>query len=193
MRIGAEALKNAQMKVRSIIYGIGVSLLIVGTAQAAEYSNPELKFALTLPAGWKLSPDQFKDDLSAKHTDLLFDGPVEKTKKGDRDFYASVKMLPASVSLQHLSDKESGYIINEDASRTKIAKSALIQHRGFPARTLEGPATPDGDPGYYYALAIKPAANAGIILLVVTVDLETLKGAGTRLQIDQLLASFRPL
>jgi hypothetical protein len=179
------------MKPVSVILLISACLFVAPRASAAEYKNPDLKFAITLPDGWAVKGPVDVGPTSSRHyKGVVLDGPVNQTASGV-ELGGSVEVLPASTQL---SDEDHfGLIGTSDYEDWRIAKDSLVTHEGFQAREMEGPASEDGDPGHFYALAIKPSRDAALILLVVEGDDKTLENATLRSQIHQLLASFRPL
>ena len=127
---------------------------------------------------------------SRGYNGVVIVGPVDQTASGV-ELAGTVEVLPATM---RLSDEDHFGLIGEgDYEDWKIAKDALVTQDGFPAREMEGPASEDGDPGYFYALAIKPKDDAPVILLVVEADDNTLESTNVRAQIHQLLASFKPI
>lgn len=178
-----------QMKPLSIILATSACLFVAGRASATEYQNADLRFAITLPAGWAVK-GPVDVTSSRPYEGVRIVGPVDQDASGV-ELGWSVEVLPATTQL---SDEDHFGLIGEsDFEDWKIGTDSLVRHDGFPAREMEGPASEDGDPGHFYALAIKPRADAPVILLVVEGDNNTLENANLRVQIQQLLASFRPL
>jgi len=79
---------------------------------------------------------------------------------------------------------------DEDEDKFSVVKDSMIAHGNGKARALEGNSVADGDPQYYYALALSSASRHTVLVLRIEGPPDAMHAEGMKVQVKALLASF---
>jgi hypothetical protein len=170
-----------------------IALTLLGTAlagttssvPAGSYRSTQYGYRLTFPSGWYYIQSEpgtkmsFEADMFCNSPDLA-DGSV----------WVEINFVPEGAALTDKSvvDVTRG---EEDEDKFSVAKDAMVPHGGGQARALEGNTMSDGDPMYYYALAVPAKARHTVLVAEIFGPPEVMQRPDMQKQVRAMLDSFQ--
>jgi hypothetical protein len=179
-----------------ILLRLSASLVLLASAGAVAADNPSqppgpyhsaaLGYSLKFPPGWySMTPLQIPGIPPTASESFCNNPDVNSSPL----VCVSVDSLSGSVALGDKSvvDTVRG---DEDEDKFSVAKDTMIARGKGKARALEGNNVADGDPQYYYALAISSASRYTVLVLRIEGPPDAMRAADMQTQIKALLAGF---
>lgn len=150
------------------------------------YHSKALGYSLKFPPGWYfMTPLQLPGITPEVREDFCNNPDVNSSPL----VCITVSPSPGSVALGDKSvvDTVRG---DEDEDKFSVAKDTTLKRGKGQARALEGNNVADGDPQYYYALALASASRHTVLVLRIEGPPDAMHSAAMQAQIKALLASF---
>jgi len=152
---------------------------------AGPYHSTKYGYTLTFPAGWyyiAMDPGtnmSFEADMFNNSPDLAGDS-----------VWVEINFVPEGAVLtdKRVVDVTRG---EEDEGKFSVVKDTLVQHGAGQARALEGNTMSDGDPMYYYALAVPSPARHTVFVAEIFGPPAVMQSAAMQKEIKAMLDSFR--
>lgn len=173
-----------------------ISLVLLAATGAAAADNPSqpsgpyhskaLGYSLSFPSGWYfMTPLNIPGITPSAREDFCNNPDVNSSPL----VCVSVEPLPGNAALgdKAVVDTVRG---DEDEDKFSVVKDAVIKHGKDQGRALEGNNVADGDPQYYYALALTSASRHTVLVLRIEGPPDAMHAADMQVQIKALLASF---
>lgn len=158
---------------------------VTSSVPAGRYHSTHYGYTLTFPSGWYYIQSvpgtqmSFEADMFCNSPDLA-DGSV----------WIEINFVPNGAVLTDKSvvDVTRG---EEDEDKFSVVKDTLVQHGTGQARALEGNTMSDGDPMYYYALAVPAKARHTVLVAEIFGPPEVMQRPDMQKQVRAMLDSFQ--
>lgn len=179
-----------------ILLRLFLSLVLLASAGAVAADNPSqppgpyhstaLGYRLKFPPGWYFMTPLKIAGIPPSAGEAFCNNPDVNSSPL---VCVSVDPLPGSVALgdKAVVDTVRG---DEDEDKFSVIKDAMIKQGKSTARALEGNNVADGDPQYYYALALASASRHTVLVLCIEGPPDAMRATDMQAQIKALLASF---
>ena len=169
------------------------ALIMLSTALAATptsvpagpYRSTQYGYTLTLPSGWYNLAMEPGTKMSFE-LDMFNNSP----NLADDSVWIEINFVPKGAVL---SDKSVVDITRgeEDEDKFSVVKDTLVKHGAGQARALEGNTVSDGDPMYYYALAVPSKTRHTVLVAEILDPPEVMQRPDMQKQVKAMLDSFQ--